>query len=54
MKELAKAEEDPERARPKKIVHDRGQGHTVDEDQTPRGNLDQVDPDPKEGYMNSI
>lgn len=49
MKETAKAEEDPERARPKKIVHDRGQGHTVDEDQTPRGNLDPVDPDPKGG-----
>lgn len=52
MKETAKAEEDPQRARPKNNVHDQGQGHTIDEGHTPGGNLDPVDPDPKEGYMN--
>lgn len=49
MKETAKAEEDPQRARPKNNVHDQGQGHTVDEGHTPGENLDPVDRDPKKG-----
>lgn len=49
LKERAKAEEDPQRARPKKGVRVLGQDHTIDEGHTPEGNLDPVDPDPKEG-----